>query len=196
MINQKRALSGISGFDAALDYIRYGDNVVFQVSDIDGYRFFVEPFIRRALEDGKNVVYFRFGKHPALAEPEPGLRIYEIDLINGFEAAVMSIAEIIEEEGPETHYVFDSITDLQVEWVADWMVGNFFVVTAPEVVKSNSVAYFAYTSDHHSFEAVARIREAASVLLDVFHNEDHMYMLPVKISERYLPTIFLPHRVN
>ncbi|MDR2609947.1 MAG: PEP/pyruvate-binding domain-containing protein [Clostridiales Family XIII bacterium] len=196
MINQKRALSGISGFDTALDYIRYGDNVVFQVSDIDDYRFFVEPFIRQAIEDNKNVVYFRFDKHLALFETAVGVRTYEIDLSSGFETVVMTISDIIEDEGPETHYVFDSMTDLQVEWVADWMMGNFFVVTAPEIVKSNSVAYFSYTSDHHSFESVARIRETASVLLDVFHDEDSMYIQPIKILERYLPTIFLPHRVD
>jgi hypothetical protein len=196
MINQKRAFSGISGLDTALDYIRYGDNVVFQVSDIDDYMFFVEPYIRQALSDNKNVVYFRFDKHLALIEAMPGVRIYEIDINGGFEAVVMTISDIIEEEGPETHYVFDSMTDLQVEWVADWMMGNFLVVTAPEIARSNSVAYFSYSRNYHSFESVARIREAASVLLDVFRDEDHMYIQPVKVLDRYLPTIFLPHRVD
>jgi hypothetical protein len=196
MINQKRALSGISGFDAALDYIRYGDNVVFQVSDIADYMFFVERFIKQALDDSKNVVYFRFNKNLSLIEPRPGMRTYEIDINSGFETVVMTISDIIEEEGSETHYVFDSMTDLQVAWVADWMIGNFFVVTAPEITKSNSVAYFSYTSDYHSFESLARIRESASVLFNVFQNEEHMYIQPIKIFERYLPTIFLPHRVN
>jgi hypothetical protein len=196
LINQKKAFSGLSGLDEALDYMRYGDIVVWQVSDLNDYRFFVDPFVEKALAGRKNVVYFRFGRHGALVEPAYGVKIYDIDVDLGFESVVMSISDIIEEEGNETHYIFDSMTDLQVEWVADFMMGNFFVVTAPEILRTNSIAYFAYTRNHHSFEAIARIRETASILADVFHGEKHMYLQPIKVHERYLPTIFLPHRVD
>jgi hypothetical protein len=196
LINQKKAFSGLSGLDEALDYMRYGDIVVWQVSDLNDYRFFVDPFVEKALAGRKNVVYFRFGRHGALVEPAYGVKIYDIDVDLGFESVVMSISDIIEEEGNETHYVFDSMTDLQVEWVADFMMGNFFVVTAPEIHRTNSIAYFAYRRNHHSFEAIARIRETAQVLIDVFHGEKHMYLQPIKVHERYLPTIFLPHKVE
>jgi hypothetical protein len=196
LINQKKAFSGLPGLDGALDFMRYGDIVVWQVSDIGDYLFFVEPFVERALTDRKNVVYFRFGKHGALVAPAAGVQIYEIDIDSGFESVVMSISDVIEEEGDETYYVFDSMTDLQVEWVADFMMGNFFVVTAPEIQRTNSIAYFAYARNHHSFESIARIRGSASILIDVFSGERHMYLQPVKVDERYLPTIFLPHRVS
>jgi hypothetical protein len=196
MINQKRALSGLDGLDAALDYMRYGDNVVWQVANIDEYRFFAHAFVDRALRDSKNVVYFRFLKHGSLIEATDRVKVYEIDITDGFETSVMKISDIIEEEGNETHYLFDSMTDLQVEWVADFMMGNFFVVTAPEIAKSNSIGYFAYTRNHHSFESIARIRETATILLDVVRGEKHMYFQPVKVLDRYLPTIFLPHKVN
>ncbi|MDR3225146.1 MAG: phosphoenolpyruvate synthase, partial [Clostridiales Family XIII bacterium] len=196
MINQKKAFSGLTGLDEALDYMRYGDIVVWQVSDIDNYRFFAGPFVERALAERKNVVYFRFGKHSAIMAPTFGITIYEIDVDLGFESVVMSISDIIEKEGNETHYVFDNMTDLQVEWVADFMMGNFFVVTAPEILRTNSIAYFAYTRNHHSFESIARIRETASILVDVVPGEKHMYLQPLKVLDRYLPTIFLPHRVE
>jgi hypothetical protein len=196
LINQKKAFSGLQGLDEALDYMRYGDIVVWQVSEIDDYRFFVNPFVERSLVDRKNVVYFRFGKHDALVAPSFGVKIYEIDIGSGFETVVMSISDIIEEEGNETCYLFDSMTDLQVEWVADFMMGNFFVVTAPEIMRTNSIAYFTYTRNHHSFESVARIREATSILIDVFSGGDHRYLQPLKVADRYLPTIFLPHKVR
>jgi hypothetical protein len=196
LINQKKAFSGFSGLDEALDYMRFGDIVVWQVSDIGDYRFFVKPFVERALIDRKNIVYFRFGKHDALVTPTFGVKIYDIGIDSGFETFVMSISDIIEEEGNETCYIFDSMTALQVEWVADFMMGNFFVVTAPEIVRTNSIAYFAYKRNHHSFESIARIRETASILIDVFSGDDHMYLHPSKVKDRYLPTIFLPHRVN
>jgi len=196
LINQKKAYSGLTGLDEALDYMRYGDIVVWQVSDIDDYRFFVGPFVERALAERKNVVYLRFGKHDSLMAPTFGVKIYELDVDIGFESVVMSISDIIAQEGNEVHYIFDNMTDLQVEWVADFMMGNFFVVTAPEILRTNSIAYFTYTRNNHSFESIARIRETASILVDVFPGEKHMYLQPIKVQDRYLPTIFLPHRID
>ena len=37
--------SGFGQMDDILDYIRMGDNVVWQVSDIDEFRFFAVPFV-------------------------------------------------------------------------------------------------------------------------------------------------------
>ncbi|GHU64821.1 phosphoenolpyruvate synthase [Clostridia bacterium] len=201
MINQKKVYSGFDGLDRTLDYMRYGDNVVWQISDIDEYAFFVRPFTERALRDHKNVVYFRYGQdsghEPLLDIPEArGLLIREIDISQGFEKTVMDIQSVIENGGPEAHYIFDSMSDLQEEWIADFMMANFFVVTAPEIAKTNSVAYYAYTRNHHSVETTSRIREAASVLIDVVHTDTQMYVQPAKVTERYQPTIFLPHAVS
>lgn len=40
--------SGLPGLDRALDSIRMGDNVVWQVSSLSEYAFFLEPFTRTA----------------------------------------------------------------------------------------------------------------------------------------------------
>ncbi|MDR0853104.1 MAG: PEP/pyruvate-binding domain-containing protein [Clostridiales Family XIII bacterium] len=199
MINQKKVYSGFEGLDSALDFMRYGDSVVWQVSDIDEYDYFVGPFVGTSIANHKNVVYFRFGKHNISLDGIEGvssLKIRDIDISEGFETAVMSVYDIIQEEGPETHYVFDSMTELQVEWIADFTMGNFFVVTAPEIKKAKSIAYFAYTRTNHSTESLARIREASSILIDVVRGTKHMYMQPLKVEGRYLPTIFLPHVVD
>ena len=49
--------SGHPQLDEILDYIRLGDNVVWQVSSIDEFRIFAEPFARQAVRDGRNVIY-------------------------------------------------------------------------------------------------------------------------------------------
>ncbi|MDR2487856.1 MAG: PEP/pyruvate-binding domain-containing protein, partial [Clostridiales Family XIII bacterium] len=196
MINQKRAFSGYDGLDEALDFMRFGDIVVWQVSSIDEYRFFAMPFVGRAQKERKNIVYFRFGAHAPLVTQTDGIKVYDIAVKSGFESMVMTISDIIEEEGRETYYIFDSMTDLQEEWIADFMMGNFFVVTAPEVAKTNSVAYFSVQRNHHSVECMSRIRETASVLIDVFKGENETFIQPIKVQDRYLPTIFLPHRID
>jgi hypothetical protein len=186
----------MSGLDTALDYIRYGDNVVFQVSTAEEYEFFVTSFIEKSIQEKKNIVYFRFNKDRKLFPENTRIKIFDIDVRIGFETVVMKVADIIDEEGTETHYIFDSMTDLQREWIADFMMGNFFVVTAPAIAKTNSVAYYCYKRDYHSFEAIARIRENATILLDIIRHEDSMYVHPIKVKDRYLPTIFLPHRID
>ena len=45
-------LSGIPGLDRCLDSIRLGDNVVWQVSDLDAFRTFAKAFAEQAVRDG------------------------------------------------------------------------------------------------------------------------------------------------
>ena len=49
-------LSGIPGLDRCLDSIRLGDNVVWQVSDLDEFRFFAKAFAEQAVRDGRNIL--------------------------------------------------------------------------------------------------------------------------------------------
>ena len=48
--------SGIPQMDGILDYIRMGDNVVWQVTDLDEFRFFAVPYVRQAIEDRRDMV--------------------------------------------------------------------------------------------------------------------------------------------
>ena len=123
--------SGIEGIDKALDSIRLGDNIVWQVSDIDEYAFFIEPLARQAIKEKRNLVYMRFAHHKPLLKHQDGLKIIKLDANAGFESFTVAVHEIIEREGQETFYIFDSISELQVAWSADLMMGNFFVVTCP-----------------------------------------------------------------
>ena len=52
-----KILSGFPQMDDVLDSIRLGDNVVWQISDLEEFRTFAEPFARQAVRDGRNVVY-------------------------------------------------------------------------------------------------------------------------------------------
>ena len=47
-----RIESGIPSMDRLLDSIRLGDNVVWQVEDLEEFRFFAIPFARQAIADG------------------------------------------------------------------------------------------------------------------------------------------------
>ena len=88
-----RIMSGVAGMDQALDSIRLGDNVVLQVSKLEDYVFFAKAFASQAIKDGRNLIYIRFAEHEPILEPQEGLKIYEFDPEDGFEAFAVAITK-------------------------------------------------------------------------------------------------------
>ncbi len=187
-----RIESGIPSMDQLLDSIRLGDNVVWQVEDLEQFRFFALPFARQAIADGRNLIYMRFAGHPPILEPQKGLKIFTFDPDEGFEAFTVKIYDRITREGRDAFYIFDSLSALQSVWYTDLMMGNFFRVTCPYLFRLDTVAYFPLLRGRHSFDTVARIRDTTQLLLDV-HRGDRLYLHPLKVWNRYSSRMFLPH---
>jgi hypothetical protein len=188
-----RASTGLENFDNVIDGLRIGDNVVWQVDNIEDYLCFVSPFVERALLEKKRVVYMRFAQHEPLLEKDDRVTVYELDAHSGFETFSTQVYSIATREGEGVFYVFDSLSDLLSAWATDLMIGNFFMITCPYLYQLNTIAYFALLRDNHSFKTIARIRETTQVLLDVYNVENKIYVHPLKVEGRYLPTMFLPH---
>ena len=188
--------TGISGFDQCIDMLRLGDNVVWQVQSIEDYHQVVKPYIRQAKKDGRRLVYFRFGSHePLMAADEPSV-MYKMDATEGFEGFATKIHNIIEREGVKAFYVFDCLSDLLEFWYSDLMIGNFFRVTCPFLYQLDTVAYFALLRGVHTHSTIARIRETTQVLLDLYSIQEKFYIHPLKVLERYSPTMFFPHLIE
>jgi hypothetical protein len=187
------ASTGLSGLDKLLCDLKKGDNVVWQVDSVDDYRHFLTPYVAQALQDKRNIVYMRFAQHPPLVENQSNITIYQLDAGSGFESFSKQIHTIISKEGKETYYVFDCLSDLLIAWATDLMIGNFFMVTCPYLFELDTIAYFAILRNYHSFQTVARIRETTQLLLDAYNFDGSFYVHPLKVWNRYSPTMFLPH---
>ncbi|MCJ7777070.1 MAG: hypothetical protein MUP16_01995, partial [Sedimentisphaerales bacterium] len=187
------ASTGFSGLDKLLCDLKKGDNVVWQVDSVDDYRHFLTPYVARALQDKRNIVYMRFAQHSPLVENQSNITIYQLDAGSGFESFSKQIHTIISKEGKETYYVFDCLSDLLSAWATDLMIGNFFMVTCPYLFELDTIAYFAILRNYHSFQTVARIRETTQLLLDAYNFDGSFYVHPLKVWNRYSPTMFLPH---
>ena len=185
--------SGMNGLDEVLDSIRLGDNVVWQVTDLSEYRFFVGPYVRQARKDHRNLIYIRFAQHEPILQKQEGLKICRFDPDEGFESFTVAIHELIAREGRDAFYVFDSLSELQSAWYTDLMMGNFFCVTCPFLFQLDTVAFFPLIRGRHSYEAIARIRETTQLLLDVYSDGEVRYLHPLKVWNRYSATMFLPH---
>ncbi|MBN2456815.1 MAG: PEP/pyruvate-binding domain-containing protein [Sedimentisphaerales bacterium] len=187
------ASTGLKGLDKIICDLKKGDNVVWQVDSIEHYSHFVRPYVKKALEDKRNIVYMRFAQHKPLIENQSDVTVYQLDAKGGFETFSTQVHAIISQEGTEAYYVFDCLSDLLSAWATDLMVGNFFMVTCPYLFELDTIAYFAILRNYHSFQTVARIRETTQLLLDVYNFEGNFYIHPLKVWKRYSPTMFLPH---
>ncbi|OHB81351.1 MAG: phosphoenolpyruvate synthase [Planctomycetes bacterium RBG_19FT_COMBO_48_8] len=187
------ASTGIDGLDAVLTGLEKGDNVVWQVDRIENFAAFVDPYVERAKQQGRRLVYMRFADHQPLVKSSAGVRIYNLDAGSGFEAFTTQVHEIIADEGKEAYYVFDCLSYLLDAWATDLMIGNFFMVTCPYLFELNTIAYFTLLRNRHSFKTIARIRETTQLLLDLYNIEGKNCLHPLKVWKRYSPTMFLPH---
>jgi len=191
-----RVSTGLSGFDQVIDHLRYGDNVVWQVDSIAGYKKMVDYFAESANADNIRLVYIRFAGHEPVIDPSGDVKTYHIDAGKGFESFATEIHKIIYEEGKRVFYVFDCLTDLLGYWHSDLMIGNFFKATCPYLYELDTVAYFAVKRNYHTYSTIAGIRETTQLLLDLYQINDKTYIHPLKVWQRYSPTMFFPHLIQ
>jgi len=185
--------SGISGLDGVIDRLRLGDNVVCQVGSLGEYINLVGPYVARAAADNRRIIYFRFGSHRRVVPETAGIRTIRVNAKTGFENFASAIHAHIEKAGAGAFYVFDCLTDLLRYWHSDLMIGNFFRVTCPYLFQLDTVAYFAVMRNAHSNETIAKIRDTTQILMNVYTVAGNTYIHPIKVWQRYSPTMFFPH---
>ncbi len=188
-----RILSGIPEMDTALDNIRLGDNVVWRVSELSQFKLFMEPYVRQAIRDGRNIIYFRFASHEPLLEECPEIKRVTVPLSHRFENFTVDIHNVIEAEGKDAFYVFDCLSELQTAWATDLMMGNFFRVTCPFLFILDTVAFFPIIRGKHSVQAVNKILNTTQLFFDVYADHKNIYVRPEKVWNRNSGTMFLPH---
>ncbi len=185
--------TGDKALDKVITGLQLGDNVVWQIGAIEDYRDVVLPFVKQACKDKRRLVYVRFADHEPLLEESKSAAVYTLDASLGFESFSAEINGIARKEGEGVFYVFDCLSDLLSAWSNDLMIGNFFKVTCPYLFQLNTIAYFSILRNSHSFKTIARIRDTTQLLIDVYHHEGGDYLHPLKVWNRYSPTMFLPH---
>lgn len=185
--------SGVPMMDEALQHIRLGDNVVWQVPSLDEFKVVAERFAEQAIADKRNLIYVRFAEHEPILTPREGLRIEKVELSHRFETFTVDIHNLIEREGKDAFYVFDCLSELEAAWATDLMMGDFFHLTCPYLFILDTVAYFPLIRGRHSFDAIATIRDTTQLFLDIYSEPGRLYVRPMKVWKRYSPTMFQPH---
>lgn len=188
--------TGWESLDLIIDKLRRGDNVVWQVDNLEDYQRLACMFANRAIAQGERVVYIRFARHTPILENKANTIIYKLKTESGFETFSTEVYSIISQEGKDVFFIFDMLSDLLHVWATDMMIGDFFYITCPYLYELNTIAYFGIQRNRHSFKAIARIRETTQVLIDVYNYRTKICIHPIKVQHRYSPTMFFPHIKN
>lgn len=190
---QSHHSTGLPGLDDILQTLTPGDNVVWKVDRIEDYQAFVVPFCQSARQKDQKLIYFRFASHQPLVPDNIGAEIHPIHPEDGFEAFITRVHDVIETHGSGGCYVFDTLSELARDCYSDRMVGNFFMLTCPYLYKLGAIAYFAVLRFYHSTHAAGPIGETTQLLLDVYRHENKLYVHPLKVENRFSPTIYRLH---
>ena len=196
MVGVSWVSSGIEALDRVIQGLRLGDNVVWQVDDLDDYAHYARLFAARAVDEGAPCVYVRFAPHAPILEGGPGVEIVRVDPGKGFDAFSKEIHEVVEKAGRKVRHVFDNLSALALEWATDEQIANFFQFACPYLYELDTVAYFGLIRRRHDAKAIARIRDTTQVLFDLFRVGENRYIHPLKASGRYGPSMFVPHLID
>ena len=201
-MDAKRIGTGIEGLDRAIDGLRSGDTVLWQIAHLRDYIFAATQFVAHTARDGQRIVYLRFGDHDevidaqALAERGANVKKYRLDPTVGFETFAVQVHRIIAAEGAGVFYIFDCLTELQKYWFSDMMVCNFFCLTCPFLREQSSIAYVPIMYEKHIYETVSRIRHAAPVLMNIRTMNAATYIHAVKVEGRRTEYMYFPIRID
>jgi hypothetical protein len=187
--------TGLIGLDRITDGLHPGDNVVWRISDLSDYRVFCHAVARAAMQRGPHtaterpqLVYFRFAQHEPLfsGQEVAELQVDEVQLSlnRGFEHFITTVHHRVVGYGATAVLFFDSLSDLSQPYYSDRMIGNFFQLTCPLILRTGSVAYFSLDRFFHSHHTVGPITETTQILIDVYRHRDRLYVQPVKLDGR------------
>lgn len=139
MYQKESVPSGLQGFDNLIDDLRYGDNVIWQIDNLNDYKFFVNKLIRKLESDNRKAVYIKFSDIKTNIVGDELLdkvEIFNAD-ISSFESFTVSIYRLVEEKDNEIFYIFDCLSELISFWAVDRMIANFFKLICPLPGRNN-----------------------------------------------------------
>ncbi len=187
-----KVTTGIPVIDDLIGGIRWGDNVVWQVTNTLEYSWFVRPFVEQAVADGIKVIYVHFDEWsiPGISEH---CTVVTIDPAQEFDYFYRYVRALMESSGKNIYYVFDNISILARNWGSDQSLANFFRTVCPRLFELDTIAYFCLLRGSHNNQTVATIKETTQLLIDFYVQRGQSYIRPLKVWDRYSPTMFETH---
>jgi len=187
-----KVTTGIPVIDELIDGLRWGDNVVWQVTTTLEYSWLVRPFVEDAAQKGVEIIYIHFDEF-TIPKISSHCRVVTIDPTKEFDYFYRFVNDVMESSGRKIYYIFDNISILARHWGSDESLANFFRTVCPRLFELETIAYFSMLRGSHNNQTIARIRDTTQVLIDFYVQGGLSYIRPLKVWDRYSPTMFETH---
>ena len=201
-MHKERITTGIHGLDHNIDFLRAGENVIWQIDDIAEYIYVANRFVTSIARTHARIVYICFSGDQEIIDAQglgnygSNVQKYYIDPHLGFETFSFRVYTLLQSEPEETFFVFDCISDLQKYWFSDNMVANFIALITPFIASKKDIAYMAIKYKRHTYRTIDRTRAAVPVLINIRKMHNCVYILPTKVQGRYTNQMYLPLRIQ
>jgi hypothetical protein len=190
----KKLSTGIPVIDNLIDGLRWGDNVVWQVTTALEYSWLVSPLVHDAVQKGVEIIYMHFDSYE-IPGTSPHCDVIAIDRTQGFDYLYRFVREVMESKGKRVYYIFDNLSLLARQWGSDESLANFFRTVCPRLFELETIAYFCLLRGSHNNQTIARIRDTTQLLIDFYVQHGQSYIRPLKVWDRYSPTMFETHQL-
>lgn len=188
--------TGYDTWDQVVHGLRDNDTVMWQLDNLGDYRPFVNSLVATASRNQRRIIYFRFEEQPPLVDATPQVNIRNLDTSGGFTTLVRQIRADLRGKPSGTVCLFDCLSCIQDLTMTDLMVANLVRIVCRDLRGAHCVTHIPLLRDRHSHAVLGHAQEATSVALDVYRCGDDRFLHPIKVSGRYSPSMFMPHRVE
>jgi len=189
MKEEIKVSTGIPVINSLIDGLRWGDNVVWQVTTPLEYSWLVRPLVKDASKQGIEIIYIHFDSYSI-----PGIsshcKVISIDLTKGFDHFYRFVRDVMESSGKKVYYVFDNLSVLARQWGSDESLANFFRTVCPRLFELETIAYFCILRGSHNNQTIARLKDTTQIMIDFYVQDGQSYIRPLKVWNRYSPTMF------
>lgn len=179
MTDPRVLTSGVAAFDALLDGIAIGDNLVLLVGDDTPIDWFVDAYVR-ASDHERLVVVDTSGRHET--DSARAVLVWTDGSVGAAEgrAAFDRADELV---GTDARVVVDSLTDVAARWGNDEAL-DLFLVACPRLYRRRSIALWVLRRSGHDDRFLRRLRDVTQVVVAVDGTADRLVLAVEKAAGR------------
>ncbi len=188
--------SGIPPLDEALEGPKWGDTLVFHLGHEQEYAHFLGPLDAILDKEGISTHFIQFdeGGLPTW-RPDNRCRVHSfLQRATQLERLTTQICQLVRQEGRRNFYLFDNLETIGKIAGYEQRIPELLRQVMGEITRRECAAYVPLQRGFLPAPAVAQIKDAAPVFIDVWSIDQARYFQVLKAQGRYSERLFQKYK--